>query len=254
MVDDAAFATGVKPVADAAGPSTASTASTPSTYGQSVSSASFAPRPPGFRRRDPASARPVRSTASSSERRAGVNARKAPIAFPSNSISGRAARPTVCKAVADPSATAKANKAEWNKLGQVCAVLGSQWGDEGKGKLVDILAQVRPIPNRKDALTRRVARFPLPRPARRSRGEAARSDGASPDAEAALDPTLARARDAMDGVPPDARRPGRVRRLAKSANHKPKNIPKIQTDLHTTSIPRFRHPFSPSRSRRSTTW
>ena len=69
----------------------------------------------------------------------------------------RAARPTVCKAVADPSATAKANKAEWNKLGQVCAVLGSQWGDEGKGKLVDILAQVRPIPNRKDALTRRVA-------------------------------------------------------------------------------------------------
>ena len=34
----------------------------------------------------------------------------------------RAARPTVCKAVADPSATAKANKAEWNKLGQVCAV------------------------------------------------------------------------------------------------------------------------------------
>ena len=52
----------------------------------------------------------------------------------------RAARPTVCKAVADPSATAKANKAEWNKLGQVCAVLGSQWGDEGKGKLVDVLA------------------------------------------------------------------------------------------------------------------
>ena len=155
-----------------------------------------------------------------------------------------------------PSATTKANKAEWNKLGQVCAVLGSQWGDEGKGKLVDILAQVRPIPNRKDALTRRVARFPLPRPARRSRGEAARSDGASPDAEAALDPTLARARDAMDGVPPDARRPGRVRRLAKSANHKPKNIPKIQTDLHTTSIVPFLfvHPFSSSRSRRSTTW
>ena len=26
----------------------------------------------------------------------------------------RAARPTVCKAVADPSATAKANKAEWD--------------------------------------------------------------------------------------------------------------------------------------------
>jgi hypothetical protein len=26
-------------------------------------------------------------------------------------------------------------------LSQVCAVLGTQWGDEGKGKLVDILAQ-----------------------------------------------------------------------------------------------------------------
>lgn len=27
------------------------------------------------------------------------------------------------------------------KLGQTCAILGSQWGDEGKGKLVDILAE-----------------------------------------------------------------------------------------------------------------
>jgi adenylosuccinate synthase len=27
------------------------------------------------------------------------------------------------------------------KLGKVCAVIGGQWGDEGKGKLVDILAQ-----------------------------------------------------------------------------------------------------------------
>lgn len=27
------------------------------------------------------------------------------------------------------------------KLSNVCAVLGTQWGDEGKGKLVDILAQ-----------------------------------------------------------------------------------------------------------------
>ena len=97
----------------------------------------------------------------------------------------RVARPTVCKAVADPSATAKANKAEWNKLGQVCAVLGSQWGDEGKGKLVDILAQVRPIPNRKDALTRRVARFPSPRPARPPRGEAPRSESPERDAQAA---------------------------------------------------------------------
>jgi len=99
----------------------------------------------------------------------------------------RAARPTVCKAVADPSATAKANKAEWNKLGQVCAVLGSQWGDEGKGKLVDILAQVRPVQSRiaKDAFTRRVAQFPSPRPARLPRGEAERSESPERDAQAA---------------------------------------------------------------------
>jgi len=38
-------------------------------------------------------------------------------------------------------ALVKENKKEWNSLGSVCAVLGSQWGDEGKGKLVDILAQ-----------------------------------------------------------------------------------------------------------------
>jgi len=39
--------------------------------------------------------------------------------------------------------SAKAAKSddEWKKLGNVCAVLGSQWGDEGKGKLVDILAR-----------------------------------------------------------------------------------------------------------------
>ena len=28
-----------------------------------------------------------------------------------------------------------------NKYGKVCAVIGGQWGDEGKGKLIDILAQ-----------------------------------------------------------------------------------------------------------------
>ena len=38
-------------------------------------------------------------------------------------------------------AKAAASDDEWKKLGQVCAVLGSQWGDEGKGKLVDILAR-----------------------------------------------------------------------------------------------------------------
>ena len=29
----------------------------------------------------------------------------------------------------------------YSALSQVCAVLGTQWGDEGKGKLVDILAE-----------------------------------------------------------------------------------------------------------------
>jgi hypothetical protein len=29
----------------------------------------------------------------------------------------------------------------FGSLSQVCAVLGTQWGDEGKGKLVDVLAQ-----------------------------------------------------------------------------------------------------------------
>jgi len=38
-------------------------------------------------------------------------------------------------------AKAASSDNEWKKLGQVCAVLGSQWGDEGKGKLVDILAR-----------------------------------------------------------------------------------------------------------------
>ncbi|XP_024539092.1 adenylosuccinate synthetase, chloroplastic [Selaginella moellendorffii] len=37
---------------------------------------------------------------------------------------------------------AKAKIADpYSSLGQVCAVLGTQWGDEGKGKLVDILAR-----------------------------------------------------------------------------------------------------------------
>ena len=53
-------------------------------------------------------------------------------------------RRVVAMAVAEASEATKLNKAEWNSLGSVCAVLGSQWGDEGKGKLVDILAQVRP--------------------------------------------------------------------------------------------------------------
>ena len=96
------------------------------------------------------------------------------------------ARRVVAKAVAEAS-VAQANKAEWNSLGSVCAVLGSQWGDEGKGKLVDILAQVRPVQSRiaKDAFTRRVAQFPSPRPARPPRGEAERSESPERDAQAA---------------------------------------------------------------------
>ena len=30
---------------------------------------------------------------------------------------------------------------EFSEVGQICAVLGTQWGDEGKGKLVDAMAQ-----------------------------------------------------------------------------------------------------------------
>ena len=37
--------------------------------------------------------------------------------------------------------SAEQRKARSGLSGRVCAVLGSQWGDEGKGKLVDILAK-----------------------------------------------------------------------------------------------------------------
>jgi hypothetical protein len=142
----------------------------------------------------------------------------------------RAARPTVCKAVADPSATAKANKAEWNKLGQVCAVLGSQWGDEGKGKLVDILAQVRPVrfriaKKRRVHQTRRAVSFPETR-ASTPRRSAEKREPRARRAGRALDPTLARARDAVTGVPRRAptggQRRGRPPPSSKSANPKPR--------------------------------
>eukprot|EP00740_Mantoniella_antarctica_P003549 CAMPEP_0181360742 /NCGR_PEP_ID=MMETSP1106-20121128/6843_1 /TAXON_ID=81844 /ORGANISM="Mantoniella antarctica, Strain SL-175" /LENGTH=487 /DNA_ID=CAMNT_0023474065 /DNA_START=106 /DNA_END=1569 /DNA_ORIENTATION=+ len=54
---------------------------------------------------------------------------------------GGARQAPSAKAVAEAGPVARPNQAEWNSLGSVCAVLGSQWGDEGKGKLVDILAQ-----------------------------------------------------------------------------------------------------------------
>ena len=150
----------------------------------------------------------------------------------------RVARPTVCKAVADPSATAKANKAEWNKLGQVCAVLGSQWGDEGKGKLVDILAQVRPIPNREGRVhqTRPAASSPKTRASilRRS-GEQRRLLAT----RRALDPTLADARDAMTGVPPTRadRRPGSFHEKAPTPNLR--KFQRSRLTSHITSIASF---------------
>ena len=61
----------------------------------------------------------------------------------SASSRARVARRVVAKATAEAKASPKKHEAEWNSLGSVCAILGSQWGDEGKGKLVDILAQVR---------------------------------------------------------------------------------------------------------------
>ena len=51
-----------------------------------------------------------------------------------------------CEAQAIEREIVKGDKKEkkedaFSGLSQVCAVLGTQWGDEGKGKLVDILAQ-----------------------------------------------------------------------------------------------------------------
>ena len=39
------------------------------------------------------------------------------------------------------SSSASADGEEFSEVGQICAVLGTQWGDEGKGKLVDAMAQ-----------------------------------------------------------------------------------------------------------------
>jgi adenylosuccinate synthase len=44
-------------------------------------------------------------------------------------------------AVAEESSAAAAARGRLESLSQVAGVLGTQWGDEGKGKLVDILAQ-----------------------------------------------------------------------------------------------------------------
>lgn len=51
------------------------------------------------------------------------------------------AQATAPGAVKEQSPAQQLAEEHWAKLNRVCAVLGSQWGDEGKGKLVDILAQ-----------------------------------------------------------------------------------------------------------------
>lgn len=43
--------------------------------------------------------------------------------------------------VAESTAATQGTPSRIGSLSQVAGVLGSQWGDEGKGKLVDILAQ-----------------------------------------------------------------------------------------------------------------
>lgn len=48
--------------------------------------------------------------------------------------------PIRAQAVAAPEAPPKPTTGEAT-IPQVCVVLGTQWGDEGKGKLVDILAR-----------------------------------------------------------------------------------------------------------------
>lgn len=57
----------------------------------------------------------------------------------SSSVASKPSAPNASETVADISADASAD--EFSKLSNVCAVLGTQWGDEGKGKLVDILAK-----------------------------------------------------------------------------------------------------------------
>lgn len=52
-----------------------------------------------------------------------------------------AARGIRSQTVSAPQAEIEKAADEFGKLTQVAAVLGTQWGDEGKGKLVDILAQ-----------------------------------------------------------------------------------------------------------------
>ncbi|VAI01336.1 unnamed protein product [Triticum turgidum subsp. durum] len=58
---------------------------------------------------------------------------------PAPPLSGRVVPPSA--SAAEESSAAAAARRRLESLGQVVGVLGTQWGDEGKGKLVDILAR-----------------------------------------------------------------------------------------------------------------
>jgi hypothetical protein len=67
---------------------------------------------------------------------------------------------------------------------QVCVVLGTQWGDEGKGKLVDILAQQYDVVARAQVgAPPTSSRRPAQRAAAVASAAASCSDGAGPAAE-----------------------------------------------------------------------
>ena len=70
------------------------------------------------------------------------NRRHPPLHHPRNSLSYSAKRQAISASLsvaADSTAIESISRIE--SLSQVSGVLGCQWGDEGKGKLVDILAQ-----------------------------------------------------------------------------------------------------------------
>lgn len=72
--------------------------------------------------------------------RSGVSSSRSHLAALQQRPTARRAAPRLrCSAAA--SAVAQAPRPEDKFEPQVCVVLGTQWGDEGKGKLVDILAQ-----------------------------------------------------------------------------------------------------------------
>lgn len=59
----------------------------------------------------------------------------------SSSLIERRSRDVKCLVAAEKAVLEEKSYEVFSELSQVCAVLGTQWGDEGKGKLVDILSQ-----------------------------------------------------------------------------------------------------------------